>query len=232
MESKTIIVTGASRGIGYETALALAEQKHTVIVVARSEKQLTELKRHYNDRIDAQPTDLTDDDQINRLLDHIEQQYESVDIVINNAGGLINKPFTELTDQDWQKMIDLNLMTAIKLVRALHERLSNGAHIVNISSMGGFQGSSKFPGLTAYSVAKGGLSILTECLTAEFADRNIKSNCLCLGAVQTEMLEEAFPGMKAPVSAKEMGSYVANFALNGSTYYNGKVLPVALSDPE
>jgi NAD(P)-dependent dehydrogenase (short-subunit alcohol dehydrogenase family) len=98
--------------------------------------------------------------------------------------------------------------------------------------MGGFQGSAKFPGLAAYSVSKGALSILTECLSVELSDKNIKANALCLGAVQTEMLEEAFPGIEAPLSAKEMGNYISNFAIEGSAFYNGKILPVALEDPE
>jgi NAD(P)-dependent dehydrogenase (short-subunit alcohol dehydrogenase family) len=97
--------------------------------------------------------------------------------------------------------------------------------------MGGFQGSDKFPGLSAYSVTKGTLSILTECLAVELQDKNIKVNCLCLGAVQTEMLNEAFPGLTAPVEASQMGTYISDFVINGHTFYNGKVLPVALQNP-
>jgi NAD(P)-dependent dehydrogenase (short-subunit alcohol dehydrogenase family) len=109
---------------------------------------------------------------------------------------------------------------------------NNPSHIVNISSMGGFQGSAKFPGLSAYSVSKGALSILTEALSTEFASKDIRVNALCLGAVQTEMFEEAFPGFKAPLSAEEMGHYIADFALTAHRFYNGKILPVSLEDPD
>jgi NAD(P)-dependent dehydrogenase (short-subunit alcohol dehydrogenase family) len=85
--------------------------------------------------------------------------------------------------------------------------------------------------LAAYSSAKGALSILTECMAEEFKDQNISVNCLALGAVQTQMLETAFPGIQAPVDADTMGMYLANFALNGHLVYNGKVLPVSLSTP-
>ncbi|MDZ7692542.1 MAG: SDR family oxidoreductase [Balneolaceae bacterium] len=128
-------------------------------------------------------------------------------------------------------MMEANLYSAIRLTKALLSFFSDEAHIVNISSMGGYQGSAKFPGLSAYSVSKGTLVTLTECLTAELAEHHIKVNALCLGAVETEMFNNAFPGFDAPLKAEEMGTYLADFAVNGSTYYNGKILPVALADP-
>ncbi|MGK7369571.1 MAG: SDR family NAD(P)-dependent oxidoreductase, partial [Candidatus Halalkalibacterium sp. M3_1C_030] len=193
---------------------------------------LKELAETHPDLIRAFPADLTVDKDLTRLVEEISNVYNGVDILINNAGALINKSFEELTEEDWQKMINVNLLTAVNLTRRLLSGFNDHAHILNISSMGGFQGSDKFPGLSAYSVAKGALSILSECLSIELADRKIISNTLCLGAVQTEMLEQAFPGFEAPVSAKEMGAYIANFSLEGSKFYNGKVLPVALINPE
>lgn len=229
--SQTIIVTGASRGIGYETALQLARSRQQVIAVARTEGRLRELQQEAPDFIHAYAADLNDPENVSGLTQWIGASFSSVDILINNAGGLVNKPFEKLSDDDWDKMLNLNLLSAVRLTRSLLTLFSNSAHIVNIGSMGGYQGSAKFSGLTAYSVAKGGLSILTECLAEEFSDRGIRVNALCLGAVQTEMLEQAFPGLEAPLSAEEMGTYLADFALNGSTYYNGKVLPVALQTP-
>ena len=105
------------------------------------------------------------------------------------------------------------------------------SHIVNISSMGGFQGSAKFPGLTAYSSAKAALCAFTEVFAEEYKDSSIKMNCLCLGAVQTKMLEKAFPGFKAEISPKEMGSYIFDFARKQGRFLNGKIIPVSLSTP-
>jgi NAD(P)-dependent dehydrogenase (short-subunit alcohol dehydrogenase family) len=109
----------------------------------------------------------------------------------------------------------------------VHEK----THIVNISSIGGFQGSVKFPGLSAYSSSKAALVCLTECLAEEFKDKNIAFNCLALGAVQTDMLNEAFPGYKAPVSASSMASFVTDFVLKAHHFMNGKIIPVSLSTP-
>ncbi len=230
--SKVAVVTGASRGIGYQVCKYLADENHDVIAVARSVGPLNELQQTNPSRITSIPTDLTDPKKVEELTNKISADFNKVDILINNAGALINKTFEELSLDDWRSQVESNLISAVHITKQLLSQFSDDAHIVNISSMGGFQGSAKFPGLAAYSVSKGTLNTLTECLSVELSNKNIKVNALCLGAVQTEMLEEAFPGMEAPVSASEMGKYVADFSLNGSKFYNGKILPVSLADPE
>ncbi len=229
--TKTALVTGASRGIGFELSGALAEKGHEVLAVARSEDSLRRLQGEHPGSITAMPADLTDADSLEQLVQAIAGRKGSLDILVNNAGSLVNKPFEELDRGDWQSIMDINLLAPVHLTRMLLPHFSEEAHIVNISSMGGYQGSSKFPGLSAYSTSKGALSILGECLAGELAGRNIRVNTLCLGAVQTEMFEEAFPGFEAPVKAGEMGEYIANFALEGARYYNGQTLPVTLGDP-
>jgi len=106
-----------------------------------------------------------------------------------------------------------------------------GGHVVTISSMGGVQGSLKFPGLAAYSSSKGAVITLTELWAEEFKETGPSFNVLAIGAVQTEMLEEAFPGYEAPITAKDMADYILDFALNGQRYYNGKLLQVSSSTP-
>lgn len=230
--SKVAVVTGASRGIGFEISQIIAEKEYQVIAVSRSVEPLNSLEGCNPDFITAVPTDLTKTEEVDELTRQIRKEFGEVDILINNAGALIKKSFTNLTLDDWRSQLESNLISAVHITKKLLPYLRENAHIVNISSMGGFQGSAKFPGLAAYSASKGALSIFTECLATELSDKNIKANALCLGAAQTEMFEEAFPGVEAPVEAKEMGQYVADFAINGSNFYNGKILPVALEDPE
>ena len=229
---KTAVITGASRGIGYQAALSLCEQGLHVIVIARSADRLDSLKNEYPEQIHPYPADLSDSGQVQQLVSGLKQKGVNVDILINNAGRLIPKPFLELDDQDWYEMFEVNVMASVRLIRELYSCFNEHAHIVNVSSMAGYQGASKFPSLTGYSVAKAGLSILAECLPGELSSKSITANTLCLGAVQTEMLSEAFPGMEAPVTPEDMGAYVADFALNGSKFYKGKILPVALDDPD
>jgi len=228
---KTIIITGASRGIGFETAKYLASKNNRVIAIARSGDALNKLKDLNPELIHIIKADLNESAQCSAILSYCTENKVQIDGVINNAGLLIAAPFTELSDSHWLAMIETNLLAPVRLVRTVIPLMKQGSHIVNISSMGGFQGSSKFPGLSGYSASKGALSILTECLAAELGSKKIASNCLCLGAVQTEMLEQAFPGFEAPVSASEMGAYVGDFTLNAHRFYNGKILPVTLADP-
>lgn len=227
----TAIVTGASRGIGYEICRELASRDADVLAVARSSEPLLELEKMHPDRIQAVPADLTDAGEVEELL-KIARSTGRVDLLINNAGALINKPFADLEMEEWRRLLEVNLLAAVRLVKSLLGDFGEEAHIVNISSMGGYQGSAKFPGLAAYSTTKGALSILSECLAAELDDYGISVNALCLGAIRTEMLEEAFPGFEAPVEAGEMGTYIADFALNGAKFYNGQILPVTLADPD
>lgn len=229
--SKTALITGASRGIGREIAIALAANQHQVIALARTEEKLRELQEKYPDHIRFLAMDITHKNERDRLVEYLSAHHFKIDMLINNAGSLIKKSFMDLTGDDWDHLLQVNLLAPVHLIKTLVPKMTAGSHIVNISSMGGFQGSSKFPGLTGYSVAKGAISILSECLAVELAEKKISANALCLGSVETEMFNRAFPDFEADVSPEDMGTYIADFALNGATYYNGKVLPVALNDP-
>lgn len=222
---KNVWITGASRGIGFETVKAFLEGGHNVVVMTRNVEALSELAATYSDRLHLCKVDLLD---ISRtaLPDH------PVDILINNAGALVNKPFETITQEDLQKVYGTNVFGPIQIIQKLLPQFSPQAHVVNISSVGGVTGSVKFPGLSAYSSSKGAMTILTECLQAEFGDETDWAfNCLALGAVQTEMLEEAFPGYQAPVKPNDIAAYVVSFALNNSRVMRGRVLEVALSTP-
>ncbi len=233
-----IIITGASSGIGFEAVLDLTANKaNNVIALARSAdklRKLHEIASSLNpDGGNLYPAqfDIVYDDYPTSLIPFIQSKFSKVDILINNAGVLINKPFLETSIQEFGEVIQTNLLGHVNMIKHIAPIMNVGGHILNISSMGGFQGSTKFSGLSAYSASKGALSILTECLAEEFQPRGIKVNCLALGSSQTEMFEEAFPGLDAATLAFEMGRYVADFAQNGHQFYNGKILPVASMTP-
>ncbi|MFC2152086.1 SDR family NAD(P)-dependent oxidoreductase [Bacteroidota bacterium] len=235
-----IVITGASKGIGFElTKLFAKEENNTVVVIARSENLLKDLrnecsKQNTRNKLTTIVFDIEDPDHVkNKLKNEIIRHINSIDILVNNAGYLINKPFTDIEIDEIKKTFNINLISQAVLIQELIPLLkeSTMSHVVNISSMGGFQGSSKFPGLSFYSSSKAALASLTECLAEEFKNENIKFNCLALGAVNTEMLKKAFPDYTAPLNANEMASFIYDFATNGSKYFNGKILPVSLSTP-
>jgi len=221
-----IIITGASRGIGRQLALNLAAREgNKVIAISRDETKLNSLCKEVTDasKLIPVPFDLQEGDY-DALAIEIRRHFSEIHVLVNNAGVLINKKIAKLTADDFDLMMNINVKAAFLLSQAL-------IPLFDISSMGGFQGSAKFPGLSLYSASKGALAVLSECLAEELRDYGISVNCLALGAAQTEMLTEAFPGYKAPLSAKEMACFIADFAMSGQLYFNGKILPLSLSTP-
>lgn len=222
-----IVITGAGKGIGFELAKLFANNKHKTFSISRNIENLQKIENEY---LKSVSFDLVNGNY-HDLLQEINAFIPYVDVLINNAGLLINKAFTDFTDEDFDMIFRTNVNAVAKLSRTLINELKKGSHIVNISSIGGVQGSSKFPGLALYSASKGAVSILTEAMAEELKENKIYVNALALGAVQTEMLAEAFPGYKAPLQANEMAEYIYNFSLTGHKFYNGKVLPVSVSTP-
>lgn len=229
-----IIVTGGSNGIGKQIALYLAKEKnYNVLITGRDRNSLAEVADSAEKKnikylfSDFAKLHLAPD----VFLNHVLSVFDSVDILINNAGSFFSKSFLETSEEQAREMIEVNFFAPVLIIRKLLPLMKKGAHIVNISSMGGFQGSVKFPGLSYYSASKAALACISECLAGEFKELEISVNCLALGSVQTEMLENAFPGYKAPVNAFEMGKFIGDFALNGSRFFNGKIIPVALTTP-
>jgi len=225
--NKNVIITGTSRGIGYELALLFANEGHQVLAISR--KIPKTLMEHPN--ISCLSVDLSITSDLDKVEAFLSQTWKKVDIIIHNAGSLVNKPFAETTQQDFENVYKVNVFGVANLTRVCLPYLQSGSHVVSISSMGGIQGSMKFAGLSAYSSSKGAVITLSELLAEEFKDKGIAFNVLAIGAVNTEMLQEAFPGYEAPVSAKEMAAYIFNFALNGNKYQNGKIIQVSSSTP-
>ncbi|NLN73919.1 MAG: SDR family oxidoreductase [Bacteroidales bacterium] len=223
-----IVITGASKGIGFQTAKILASKsENRIFAVARNVESLNNI----NNNITPLAWDITQM-PYKPLVEEIKKwSGGKVDVLINNAGIILNKKFEEISPQEFDLQFSAHVKSPFFLIQALLPLFSEGSHIVNISSMGGFQGSVKFSGLSAYSSSKGALAVLTEALAEELSPKNISVNAICPGAVQTTMLEKAFPGLKAPLSDEEMGGFLADFALNGHRFFNGKILPVSSSTP-
>ena len=227
--SKNVIITGTSRGIGFELAHLFGNAGHNVLALSRNARPVNNL--HF-DNITSLAFDLCKAEDYTSVETFIKEQWkESVDILINNAGTLLNKPFAETSMDDFEQVYKTNVFGVAEMTRIVIPFMKNDSHVVTISSMGGVQGSMKFPGLAAYSSSKGAVITLTELLAEEYKESGISFNVLALGAVQTEMLAEAFPGYEAPTTALEMANYIYEFALSGNKFYNGKMLQVSSSTP-
>ena len=220
---KNVVITGTSSGIGFDLVKIYSKKKYNVLSLSRSQITI----KGVNHVI----FDITDQKSIDSIKNIIKKEFKVVDILINNAGKLINKPFLDMSMEDFDSVFRVNLFGVANLIKNLYPFFNKKSHVVNISSIGGVIGSSKFNGLTAYSSSKGALNILTEVLAEEFKESGPKFNSLCLGSVQTKMLEEAFPGYKGQVKPKHMAKFIFDFANKGSSFFNGKVIPVSLSNP-
>ena len=234
-----IIITGASKGIGFEVAKEFAKNKHNrIILISRNYERLINLKdecinNNLKSKIFTIKYDFNELNLQKQLLPQILKYFTKVDILINNAGMLVYKPFEEVEINEAKQMFNVNFFAASELIRVLlpYFTVDSHKHIINISSMGGFQGSIKFNGLSYYSASKAAIANLTECLAEEYKERKISFNCLALGSVETEMFKKAFPEIKASLKPEEMAKFISDFALNGNKYFNGKILPVSISTP-
>jgi short-subunit dehydrogenase len=226
--TKNIIITGTSRGIGFEMVHIFAKQGHNVLALSRNAQPVSNLQF---ENITSISFDLNNPKDYSKVEMFIKKEWKKVDVLINNAGTLLNKPFATTTSDEFMQVYKTNVFGVAEMTRIVLPFMEAKSHVLTISSMGGVQGSMKFPGLAAYSSSKGAVITLTELLAEEYKDQGVCFNVLALGAVQTEMLEEAFPGYVAPNSAEDMAHYISDFSLNGHQFYNGKLLQVSNSTP-
>lgn len=223
---KSILVTGISRGLGAALAARFLEREDVSVIGTTRGGQVP----FTHERLHVVHDDVSRPGNTFSLLCEALSG-KKLDAVVNNAAMLLNKPFGQYTAADLEVQFRTNVYTPFLLLQALEPFLQNGSHVVNIGSMGGYQGSTKFPGLSAYSASKGALAVFTECLAEEWKTKNIRVNALALGSVNTEMLAEAFPGYTAPLHPGQMADFVARFTLDGHAFFNGKILPVSVTVP-
>jgi len=229
-----VLITGAGKGIGFELCKLFAQLPDcSVFAVSRNIEHLTELNQSklLLNELNCFKVDLVNDVDVKYFTENLKLKIQNLDIVIHNAGMLIHKSFQEFTQDDFTRIFTVNVWGIISLTQKLIALLKPGSHVVTISSMGGYQGSVKFKGLSLYSASKGAVAVLTESLAAEYQCEKIAFNSLALGAVQTEMLSTAFPEYNAPLKPEEMARFIMDFSINAHKYMNGKIIPVSLSTP-
>jgi NAD(P)-dependent dehydrogenase (short-subunit alcohol dehydrogenase family) len=225
---KTVCITGASQGIGFGLVEAfLNDETFEVVAVTRSLDKLKSKIEHKHLQIVA--CDISTEAGRQTLFDTIKEM-PPLSVLIHNAGKLLFKPFAEITEKELTTVYNVNVFAPFLLTQKLLP-LMTFTHTIHISSVGGVEGSVKFPGLSAYSSSKAALNCLTEMLSEEFKETNNVFNCLALGSVNTEMFAEAFPGAQAASSVSEMAAYIYDYALRAPSVMRGKIISLSKSNP-
>ena len=222
---KTIVVTGTSSGIGHQICIQAAKMNFHVISVSRNIEPLKDIGG-----IESFAIDITNKDSVDEFVANLKSRKIKIDILINNAGYLVSELFGDTTYDSFKKTFDVNVFGLAEITRSLIPIINSDGHVINISSIGGVNGSKKFPGLSAYSSSKAAVIALTEVL-AEEHQNGPSFNVLALGAVQTKMLKEAFPDYNVDTKPEEMAKYILDFAINGNKLFNGKLISVSNSNP-
>lgn len=209
LTGQVAIVTGASRGIGRAAAVAFAAEGASVVLAARDtgalDANVAEIVAA-GGRALAVPTDVADEASVASLFARAEATFGPVTTLVNAAGAVAHRPFAEMDSATWDVVLNTNLRGTFLCCRAAFQTMPahGGGIIVNFSSLSGVPKVEKFPGLSAYVVSKFGVAGLSEILAVEGRPLNIRVIAVSPGAVDTEMLRQAAPQLKAGMTPEQM----------------------------
>ncbi|MDW0116214.1 glucose 1-dehydrogenase [Sporosarcina thermotolerans] len=194
LNGKVAIVTGSSRGIGKEVAISLAKAGADIALIARNEEDLNEVAREiekHGRKALSVPMDLLNINEMEDKIKKIHTHFGKIDILVNNAGINIPKPALEVTEEDWDKVLDINLKSVFFLCKTVAKYMipNNEGKIINMSSQMAFVGYYK---RAAYSSSKGGLLQLTKSLAIEWSKYNINVNSIAPTFIETPMTKPMF----------------------------------------
>ena len=229
IQNQVAIITGAGRGIGRATALLFARQGAKVVLFSRTESQLEEVVAAIADeggqeeRVLAVVGDVGREEDVQALFQKVMEAFGRVDIVVNAAGIVAVRPFVDMDVATWDRVLNTNLrgtfLCCLEAFRVMAEQRSGV--IINISSLSGVKGVEKFPGLSAYNVSKAGVAGLTEILAVEGRPYNIRVCAVSPGAVDTEMLKQAAPHLKAGMTPEDMAELLLFLADDSGRMLSG-----------
>lgn len=216
MSAGAVLITGGGSGIGAACAAEFFRRGRSVVLTGRTAARLEETARALGaaDRVLALPGDAGDETFARRAFAAARRRFGTVDVLVNNAAFLVKKSFVDTTAAEWDAVMRTNLRGPFLFSRELLR--APGRVIVNIGSLGGVQGTEKFPGLSAYTASKSGLTGLTAALAVEARPLGVSVFCVAPGAVDTAMLRKAAPGLKAGAAPSDIARVVADLAESGS----------------
>ena len=238
LDGKVAIITGGSRGIGFETAKKLAENGAKVVITAKDNTRLKEAESKIKNCVSIS-ADITKEDEVRKVIEYTIEKFDRLDILVNNAGIFPRiKKLHEISEDDWNKVLDVNLTGQFRFTKAAIPFLQkNGGSIINVASDAGLKAYQGF-NVDAYSASKGALVLLTKCWALEYAKDKIRVNCVCPGVVDTDMTkpflktqkDREFLDSEHPIGRMGEPIDVANailyFASDDSSWTTGAILAV------
>lgn len=230
LAGRLAVVTGASHGIGRAAAMACASAGARVLLAARDAEALDDVARWIREaggEAMAVPTDVSRSSDVERLFETAEHT-GPVAALVCAAGTVTRATLEETTCQIWDETLGTNLTGCFLCCRAafVAMRHSGEGRIVNIASLSGVYGTEKFPGLSAYNVSKYGVIGLTEAIAVEGREHGIAAVCVSPGAVDTDMLRRAQPGLRAGLSSEDVASLIVGLLDNRMTPASGANIPL------
>src|SRR4051812_10843724 len=238
MSQQIAIVTGGGSGIGLAIAEKFVSNGINTIIIGRSQEKLNSAKEKLGSLCSAISFDLTDLPGIPGLVERIYADYGNVDILVNNAGINMKKEFTEVTDEDFQRIISTNVNSIFSLSREVVKRMTQKGKgsIINISSMASQYG---IPKVIAYSASKSAIEGMTRAMAVELSPKGIRVNCIAPGFIATEMSAKALnndPERKGKALGRtpmgflgapaDIGEAALFLASDAAKYMTGVILPV------
>lgn len=238
-EDRTCLITGASRGIGRGIAEEIGHKGANVVVNYRRShgeaEEAVERIRDLGGTAIALQADVTDEDQVIRMRDEVHDAFGDVDILVNNAGVTDDTLFVDMTREEWNRVIEINLGSVFVCTKAFFDdiRRADEGRLINISSIVGKQGNL---GQANYAAAKSGMFGFTRTLALELADTGSTANCIAPGFTRTEMIESIPERIQDKIrdqipvgrfaTIEEIASVVRFIASREASYITGEVIDV------
>ncbi len=226
MKDRIAVITGAGRGVGRATALQFARAGARVILFSRTPEHVEETAAeimHEGGSSLSIVGDVAREEDVSKLFQQIRQQFGKVDVLVNCAGIVAVRPFVAMDIATWDQVLNINLRGTFLCCREAFRMMVEQQQgvIINLSSLSGVKGVEKFPGLSAYNVSKAGVASLTEILAVEGKPHNIRVCAVSPGAVDTEMLRQAAPHLKAAMTPDDLAAILLFLADDSGKMFSG-----------